>query len=81
MFIGEQDNGNEMRGHLVRNEELDQQGTHRLSRAKHFYTMAKQIAKERKLDFDWKFKVVANTGHDYKAMSKAASNYLYKDDI
>jgi transcription elongation factor Elf1 len=81
LFIGEQDNGNEMRGHLVRNAELDQQGTHRLSRAKHFYTMAKQIAKERKLYFDWKFKVVANTGHDYKAMSKAASNYLYEDDI
>ncbi len=79
LFIGEQDNANETRGHLVRNTELDKQGVHRLARARNFYSVAKQVAEESKLNFNWKLKVIANTGHDYQGMSMAAGNYLYGD--
>ncbi|XOV80380.1 MAG: hypothetical protein ACFHVJ_05355 [Aestuariibacter sp.] len=78
LFIGELDNENETRGHLVRNPDLDKQGTHRLARAQYFYDTAKQHAKTAELDFKWQLQLIPGVGHDYKRMSQAAADYLYQ---
>ncbi|MCO7224588.1 hypothetical protein [Pleionea sp. CnH1-48] len=77
LFLGEKDNANETRGHLVHNVMLDQQGTHRLARGKHFFKKAKQLAQKKSLKHQWKIHIVPNVGHDYRKMSAAAANYLY----
>lgn len=78
LFLGEKDNENETRGHLRRSPEVDKQGLHRLERGTYFYNNSKKIASESNSDFNWKLEIVPNVGHDYKEMSKKASEYLYQ---
>lgn len=78
VFLGEQDNQHETRGHLVRNDVIDEQGTYRLARGKYFFQKAKQLARDRDYDFNWNIKIIPDVGHDYRAMSKAAARYLYE---
>lgn len=77
VFLGELDNENERRGHLVKNPQLNQQGTHRLSRGYHFFENAKTLATLLNSSFSWKLHVVSGVGHDYRNMGKAAALYLY----
>jgi len=77
VFLGELDNENETRGHLVKNPRMNVQGLHRLERGHYFYSTAKQEAKSRGLKFNWEKVVVPDVGHDYRKMSVAASEYLY----
>lgn len=77
VFLGQLDNENEKRGHLVQNPQLNLQGTHRLSRGKYFFDEAKTLASQLNAPFNWKLHVVEGVGHDYKNMGKAAASYLY----
>ncbi len=78
VFLGEKDDQNETRGHLVRNDVIDKQGTYRLARGKYFYQKAKQYAEDKGYDFNWNITVVPGVGHNYRAMSEAAADYLYQ---
>jgi len=79
IFLGELDNEHETRGHLVRNSQLDIQGTYRLSRGRHFFIKAKELASSLNAKFNWNIHVVKDVGHDYKNMGKAAAIYLYSE--
>ena len=78
VFLGEKDNQFETRGHLVRNDQLDKHGTHRLGRGKIFYEIGKQTATNFESIFEWRLVVNQDVGHDYKEMSKLAALYLSK---
>lgn len=78
LFLGEKDDANETRGDLRRSPEVDIQGLHRLARGKHFYRESKKIALGLNSEFNWSLKIIPNIGHDYKGMSKAAADFLYK---
>ncbi|WP_237058635.1 hypothetical protein [Microbulbifer sediminum] len=77
VFLGELDNADESRGHLVRTPEIDWQGEHRLSRGQYFFAQAQERADELDTDLRWKLKVITGVGHDYTAMGEAAAAYLY----
>lgn len=77
VFVGEEDDENETRGHLVRSPETDKQGTHRLARGKYFYNKSKDYADSLGVEFNWELKIIPGVGHDYQRMSKAAVKYLY----
>ena len=79
IFLGELDNEHETRGHLVRNPQLDIQGTYRLSRGKHFFKKSLELASTLKVKSNWNIYVVKGVGHDYKNMGKAAAIYLYSE--
>ncbi|MFD2564784.1 hypothetical protein [Aquimarina rubra] len=78
IFLGKKDDANETRGDLRRSPEVDKQGLHRLERGIYFYNESKKIAFESNLEFNWKLVIVPNVGHDYKEMSRKASEYLYE---
>lgn len=78
LFLGEKDDANETRGDLRRSPEVDKQGLHRLERGTYFYNESKKIATESNSDFNWTLKIIPNIGHDFRGMSKAAADYLYK---
>ncbi|WP_091506554.1 hypothetical protein [Microbulbifer yueqingensis] len=77
VFLGELDNANETRGHLVRTPEVNWQGDHRLSRGRYFFAQAQERARELETDLNWQLEVVPGVGHDYAAMGRAAADYLY----
>lgn len=77
LFLGEEDNTNETRGHLRRSPEVDKQGTHRLERGEYFFNKSDSIATQSNLEFNWKLEIIPNVGHDYEKISKHASTYLY----
>ncbi len=77
LFLGEKDDANETRGDLRHSPEVDQQGLHRLERGTYFYNESMKIASKLNAEFNWKLKIIPNVGHDYKAMSEAAADYLY----
>jgi hypothetical protein len=79
VFLGELDNEHETRGHLVRNSQLDIQGTYRLSRGQHFFKKSNELASNLNVEFNWNIHVVQGVGHDYKNMGKAAGIYLYSE--
>jgi hypothetical protein len=78
LFLGEKDDENEKRGSLRRSTEADKQGLGRLSRGVYFYNTSKDIASEFNKEFNWKLEIIPNIGHDFREMSKAAADYLYK---
>jgi pimeloyl-ACP methyl ester carboxylesterase len=78
LFLGEDDDANETRGDLRRSPEVYIQGLHRLARGKYFYHKSKEIALEMNADFNWGLEIIPDVGHDYKEMSKAAADFLYK---
>ncbi len=77
IFLGENDNADETRGHLRHGPEVDQQGFHRLERGMYFYHTAKKEAKTNNKRFHWSMEIVPNVGHDYKKMSAKAALLLY----
>ncbi|MDX1671338.1 MAG: hypothetical protein R3211_03295 [Balneolaceae bacterium] len=79
LFIGELDNANETGGLLLRSPTVDEQGTHRLARARHFYRTAQEKADALDAEFNWELEIVPNVGHDHEKMSRAAAAYLYEE--
>jgi pimeloyl-ACP methyl ester carboxylesterase len=77
LFLGEKDDADETRGDLRRSPEIDKQGLHRLERAIYFYNESRKIASDLNVEFNWKLKIIPDVGHDYRAMSNAAADYLY----
>ncbi|WP_323846124.1 hypothetical protein [Microbulbifer magnicolonia] len=77
VLVGEKDDENESRGTLLFTPTLNQQGLGRLSRARYFYKIAQQQAEQSNTKFNWRLRVVDNTGHDSRQMSKAAAQILY----
>jgi hypothetical protein len=65
---------------MVGKTKEDKQSLHRLERGTYFYKESKKIASELNSEFNWILEIVPNIGHDYKEMSKAAADYLYKID-
>jgi len=80
VFLGEKDDENEKRGSLRRSLEADKQGLGRFSRGEYFFNSAKAIASGYNKKFNWKLETIPNIGHDYRVMSDAAADYLYKID-
>lgn len=77
VFLGKEDDENETRGSLRRTPEANRQGAGRLARGKYFFKIAQEQAKMLGTDFEWKLVIVPGVGHDFRAMSKAAAEYLY----
>jgi len=77
LFIGEDDNEQEVRGTMLHTPIVDLQGLGRLSRGKYFFKESQEKAREINADFNWKLKIIENVGHDYRLMGMAASGYLY----
>lgn len=80
LFIGELDNENETGGTLLRSPTVDQQGLHRLERARFFYKQAKAIATEKESNLNWDLKIIPSVGHDHRKMGDAAGKYLYANN-
>jgi len=80
LFLGEKDDENETRGDVRHTPEADEQGLHRLERGKYFFKRSKIIAEQQNADFRWNLHIVPNIGHDYKGMSKAGADFLYKPE-
>lgn len=77
LFLGEKDDANETRGDLRRGSDVDIQGLHRFARGNYFYKESKKIAEAQNIEFNWQLVVIPNVGHDYRAMSTAAAEFLY----
>lgn len=77
LFLGEKDDANETRGDLRHSPEIDKQGLHRLERGMYFYNESRKIALESDSEFNWKLEIIPGIGHDYRAMSNTAADYLY----
>ena len=77
LLIGEQDNEEEKGGTLLRSKTVDQQGTHRLERAKYFFEFSKDKANQLNAEFNWSIEMVPNVGHDHELMGNAAADILY----
>jgi hypothetical protein len=79
VLLGGNDDENETRGELVRNEQTDRQGLHRIARGRHFFSLASADAGKLDMKFHWTLRIVPDVGHDAKAMSRAAASVLYGD--
>jgi pimeloyl-ACP methyl ester carboxylesterase len=77
VMLGGDDDETENRGELVRNEQADRQGLHRLARGRYFHARASAKARKLGAPFNWSLHVVPNIGHDAKAISAAAATFLY----
>lgn len=62
---------------LRHNVASDLQGLNRLERANYFFTNSQNYAKKNKNEFNWKLRIVPNSGHDPVKMSNDAINILF----
>ncbi|MEJ2585917.1 MAG: hypothetical protein P8Z38_13120 [Robiginitalea sp.] len=79
VFLGEKDNEMETSGTFLISESADQQGSHRFARGTHFFEVCKEIARAKKMRFNWKLVTISGVGHDYRKMAVAAGRYLYQN--
>lgn len=77
LYIGEEDDEDEMGGILLRSPTVDRQGTHRLERSRYFYDQSKALADSLETPFNWEREVISGIGHDFRKMSAAAAEFLY----
>lgn len=77
VYLGELDDKNETRGDLASSPEIDVQGPGRIERGRYFYSQSLKTAESIGAKVEWEMVVVPGVGHDYRRMSKAASEYLY----
>jgi hypothetical protein len=75
--VGELDN-NGSDSSLRHNTVSDLQGLNRLDRANYFYSNSQSYAQKTNSEFNWKFHVVPNSGHDATKMSNDAVRRLFK---
>lgn len=63
---------------LRHNVASDLQGLNRLERANYFFTNSQNYAQKNKNEFNWKLRIVPNSGHDPVKMSNDAINILFQ---
>jgi poly(3-hydroxybutyrate) depolymerase len=63
--------------YLRKSSEAMSQGTHRFARGHTFFEMAKQAAKHRKAQFNWKLTIIYGVGHSNALMSIHAARLFY----
>jgi pimeloyl-ACP methyl ester carboxylesterase len=74
--VGELDNNNSDPS-LRHNEASDLQGLNRLSRANYFYSKSQSFAQKTNSEYNWKFHIIPNSGHDATKMSNDAVKRLF----
>lgn len=77
LLLGELDNNDQAGGTLLHTPHINQsQGLGRLERGQRFYEDARDEAARIEAAFRWQVQVIDGIGHNYRAMSAAAANYL-----
>lgn len=76
ILLGEKDNGAHAGGTLLRTPIVDRQGLGRLQRGQNFYKAGQVQAMQLGVPLKWVLKTVADVGHDYRDMSRAAAKLL-----
>ncbi len=77
LMLGALDNDDQAGGTLLHTPYIDEsQGLGRLDRGRRFYEHAHDEAKKIEAAFHWQLQVVDGIGHNYRAMSAAAADYL-----
>ncbi|MEY1554704.1 hypothetical protein AB3Y40_03630 [Yoonia sp. R2331] len=77
LMLGALDNSDQSGGTLLHTPHIDQsQGLGRLDRGQRFYQHSRQEAERVGAAFQWQFQIIDGIGHDYRAMSAAAAEYL-----
>lgn len=77
LMLGSLDNNDQAGGTLLHTPHIDQsQGLGRLDRGQSFYEHARDEAARIAADFHWQLQIIDGVGHDYRAMSAAAADYL-----
>ena len=78
IMLGKKDDASASGGRMLHTPMVDEQGKGRLERGRYFYQVAKFTANTLLVDFNWELVEVPGVGHDFKAISKAAADYLYR---
>lgn len=78
ILAGENDTNQYNGGSLLHTPLIDATGADRMDRARYFYKFAETVARRLEAKLAWSFGIVANTGHDFRAMSAAAARILYR---
>ncbi|MEP2980280.1 MAG: hypothetical protein ABJO86_12390 [Lentilitoribacter sp.] len=77
LMLGALDNDDQAGGTLLHTPHIDQsQGLGRLDRGLRFFKHSRDQAKRMDTTFNWQIEVIDDVGHDYRAMSAAAADYL-----
>lgn len=77
LMLGALDNSDQAGGTLLHTPHIDQsQGLGRLDRGQRFYEHSRQEAERGEVAFQWQLQIIEGIGHDYRAMSAAAAEYL-----
>ena len=77
LMLGALDNSDQAGGTLLHTPHIDHsQGLGRLDRGQRFYEHSRREAERLEADFDWRIRIIDGIGHDYRAMSAAAAEYL-----
>ena len=77
ILLGEQDNSDTAGGVLLHTPAIDAQGLSRLARGTFFFRAGQAEAERLNAPFQWRKKFVPGVGHNFRAMSEAAADYLY----
>lgn len=79
LMMGALDNSDHAGGTLLHTPHIDQsQGLGRLDRGQSFFEHARVEAESMAANLNWQMQIVDGIGHDYRAMSAAAAEYLMK---
>ncbi len=77
LMLGALDNSDQAGGTLLHTPFIDQsQGLGRLDRGQRFYDHSRHEAERVGAGFNWQLQIIDGIGHDYRAMSAAAAEYL-----
>ncbi len=77
LMLGALDNSDQAGGTLLHTSHIDQsQGLGRLDRGQRFFEHSRQEAERVEVAFKWQLQIIDGIGHDYRAMSAAAAEYL-----
>ncbi|WP_424930253.1 alpha/beta fold hydrolase [Amaricoccus tamworthensis] len=77
LMLGALDNDDRAGGTLLHTPYIDQsQGLGRFDRGLRFFGHAREEAERIGAEFHWRLEVIDGVGHDYRAMSSAAADYL-----
>lgn len=77
VLLGEKDNDPERGGQHLHTPTIDAQGTDRLARGRFFHAFATQRARELGVPLNWQLRTAPGIGHDFRAMSRVAAEWLY----
>ncbi|WP_324826780.1 hypothetical protein [Qipengyuania zhejiangensis] len=61
---------------LRRSSLAKSQGRHRLERGQHFFSVAREFARERSLPFNWAMRILPDAKHDSRAAARAYAAWL-----